>query len=71
MKIMSPNHNYEAAYKKKSSGKLLWVSCKADTEKDAAALMDQHVATQYNNKGYNRYAGPLQLENELYDFLNA
>lgn len=61
VRIIAPHHNYEAAYKKKNSGKLLWVSCKADTEKDAAILMDQHVAAKHNNKGYNRYGGPLHI----------
>lgn len=62
MTVIVLNHNYEAAYKKKKSGKLLWVSCKADSNNEAAKLMDAYIAEQSPNEGWRRYAGPLKTK---------
>lgn len=65
MSIEYPKHNYEAAYKKRRNGKLMWISCTATSQKEANKLMDAYVAKEYNNEGYIRYAGALPIKQPI------
>lgn len=61
--ILKPNPGekiYEAAYKKRKSGRLLWVQVSDKESKSADKRMDAFVQEQYPNKGYRRYAGALE-----------
>jgi hypothetical protein len=53
-------HNFEAAYKKRKSSKLKWVSCYAKNEQDANNIMDIYVFQKHGGK-YRRYAGSLPI----------
>lgn len=54
-------HNFEAAYKKKKSGKLKWISCFANTSAEADNKMDAYIAKEYGGT-YRRYAGSLPIK---------
>jgi hypothetical protein len=60
--ITNRNHNYEAAYKKPHSGKLVWVSCFAISQAEANTTMDSYINNNYPNDGYTRYAGSLIIK---------
>jgi hypothetical protein len=60
-KVISNKHNFEAAYKKGKSGKLIWVSCFAQSEKAANEIMDNYVFKKHGCF-YRRYAGSLPIK---------
>lgn len=57
------NKNFEAAYKKRKSGKLIWLICTAISEKEANNKMDLYIFQHYG-RGYTRYAGSLPIKNK-------
>ena len=63
---MSTNQKYEAAFKKKSSGRLFWISCFAPNETEAMFLLCKRgwsPGHRHKHNGYKLYGGPLLCKN--------
>lgn len=48
---------YESAFKRKGSGKLVWIQCSAENEKEALKKMREYTGHHYPK--HRLYAGPL------------
>lgn len=48
---------YEAAFKRRKSGKLLWAIGSFENETKAQNGLQSYVQDKYKNQGYNLYAG--------------
>ena len=58
---------YEACFKKRGSGRLVWQTCLANSEQEAMEkLMDQGWSPGHRHKhnGYELYGGPLICKNK-------
>lgn len=51
---------YIAGFKRKGPGKIWWLECEADNEKDATKKLEER--TEGAGPGWNLYAGPFKEE---------
>jgi len=51
---------FYTAFKKRTSGKLLWLTSRNKNEKEAMEEAQIYMGKFHANQGYNLYAGPLE-----------
>ncbi len=56
---------YDVGFKKKRSGRLLWVRLDAPDEREATRLAREYMSRRHEGKGYRLYAGPLPSHGPL------
>jgi len=53
---------FEAAFKKRKSGRLKWVQAQDETVNGALCKMRAYIQQHYGGQGYRLYGGPLKLK---------